>query len=179
LYEFKHDVAAYLAGADVPSKTLADLIAFDDAHAGAEMPWFGQELFLQAQAKGPLTDQAYLDALARAKRRAGPEGIDAALKANKLDALLAPSWGPAFPTDPVLGDHVVSGDPTVGGVSQITSVAGYPSITVPAGFAHELPVGIVFMGAAWSEPTLIGIAYGYEQATQARKPPKFLPTLAP
>ncbi len=177
LYEFKHDVAAYLAGADVAPKTLADLIAFNDAHADTEMPWFGQELFLQAQAKGPLTDQAYLDALARAKRRAGPEGIDAALKANRLDALLAPSWGPAYPTDLVLGDHVVSGDPTVGGVSQITSVAGYPSITVPAGFAHELPVGIVFMGAAWSEPTLIGIAYDYEQATQARKPPKFLPTL--
>jgi amidase len=179
LYEFKHDIAAYLAGADVAPKTLADLIAFNTAHADAEMPWFGQELFEQSQAKGPLTDKAYLDALARAKRRAGPEGIDAALKAGRLDALLAPSWGPAFPTDPLLGDHVVSGDPTVGGASQITSVAGYPSITVPAGFAHELPVGIVFMGAAWSEPTLIGIAYGYEQATQARKPPKFLPTLAP
>ena len=181
LYEFKHDIAAYLAGAaaGVAPKTLADLIAFNEAHADAEMPWFGQELFLQAEAKGPLTDKAYLDALARAKRRAGPEGIDAALKANRLDALLAPSWGPAFPTDLVLGDHVVSGDPTVGGVSQITSVAGYPSITVPAGFAHELPVGIVFMGAAWSEPTLLGIAYGYEQATQARKPPKFLPTLGP
>jgi amidase len=179
LYEFKHDIAAYLAGADVAPKTLADLIAFNEAHADTEMPWFGQELFEMAEAKGPLTDQAYVDALARAKRRAGPEGIDAALAANRLDALLAPSWGPAFPTDPVLGDHVVSGDPTVGGVSQITSVAGYPSITVPAGFAHELPVGIVFMGAAWSEPTLIGIAYGYEQATHARKPPKFLPTLAP
>jgi amidase len=179
LYEFKHDVAAYLAGAEVAPKTLADLIAFNKAHADAEMPWFGQELFEMAEAKGPLTDQAYVDALARAKRRAGPEGIDAALRANKLDALLAPSWGPAYTTDPVLGDHVVSGDPTIGGVSQITSVAGYPSITVPAGFAHELPVGIVFMGAAWSEPTLIGIAYGYEQATHARKPPKFLPTLSP
>jgi amidase len=179
LYEFKHDVAAYLAGAEVAPKTLADLIAFNKAHADAEMPWFGQELFEMAEAKGPLTDQAYVDALARAKRRAGPEGIDAALRANKLDALLAPSWGPAYTTDLVLGDHVVSGDPTIGGVSQITSVAGYPSITVPAGFAHELPVGIVFMGAAWSEPTLIGIAYGYEQATHARKPPKFLPTLSP
>jgi amidase len=179
LYEFKHDVAAYLAGAEVAPKTLADLIAFNKAHADAEMPWFGQELFEMAEAKGPLTDQAYVDALARAKRRAGPEGIDAALRANRLDALLAPSWGPAYTTDPVLGDHVVSGDPTIGGVSQITSVAGYPSITVPAGFAHELPVGIVFMGAAWSEPTLIGIAYGYEQATHARKPPKFLPTLSP
>jgi amidase len=177
LYEFKHDIAAYLADAGVAPKTLADLIAFNKAHAEREMPWFGQELFEQAQAKGPLTDRTYLDALARAKRRAGPEGIDAAMQAHKLDALLAPSWGPAFPTDLVLGDHVVSGDPTVGGVSQITSVAGYPSITVPAGFAHELPVGIVFMGRAWSEPTLIEIAYGYEQASKARKPPRFLPTL--
>ena len=177
LYEFKHDIAAYLARTDVAPKTLADLIAWNKAHAELEMPWFGQELFEQAQAKGPLTDRAYLDALARAKRRAGPEGIDAALQAHQLDALLAPSWGPAFPTDTVLGDHVVSGDPTVGGVSQITSVAGYPSITVPAGFAHELPVGIVFMGRAWSEPTLIAIAYGFEQAAKARKPPRFLPTL--
>ena len=177
LYEFKHDIAAYLAHADVAPKTLADLIAFNKAHAAREMPWFAQELFEQAQAKGALSDRAYLDALARAKRRAGPEGIDAAMQANKLDALLAPSWGPAFPTDLVLGDHVVSGDPTVGGVSQITSVAGYPSITVPAGFAHELPVGIVFMGRAWSEPTMIEIAYGFEQASKARKPPRFLPTI--
>lgn len=179
LYEFKHDIAAYLAAAGAGPKTLADLIAFNEAHADAEMPWFGQELFEMAEAKGPLTDAAYVEALARARRRAGPEGIDAALKAHKLDALLAPSWGPAFPTDPVLGDHVVSGDPTIGGVSQLTSVAGYPSITVPAGFAHGLPVGIVFMGTAWSEPTLIGIAYAYEQATQARRPPAFLPTIAP
>ncbi len=179
LYEFKHDIAAYLAGAGVAPKTLADLIAFNNEHAAQEMPWFGQELFEQAQAKGPLTERSYLDALARAKRRAGPEGIDAALEANSLDALLAPSWGPAFPTDLVLGDHVVSGDPTVGGVSQITSVAGYPSITVPAGFAHQLPVGIVFMGAAWSEPRLIEIAYGFEQAARARRPPTFIPTLGP
>ena len=177
LYEFKHDIASYLAHANVPSKSLADLIAFNQAHADHELPWFGQELFEQAQAKGPLTDKAYLDALARMKQRAGPEGIDAALKSHQLDALLAPSWGPAFPTDPLLGDHVVSGDPTIGGVSQIAAVAGYPSITVPATMAHGLPVGIVFMGAKWSEPTLIAIAYGFEQASHARQPPRFLPTL--
>ncbi|MEO6228439.1 MAG: amidase [Thermomonas sp.] len=177
LYELKHDLAEYLAGANVAPKTLADLIAFNKAHADQEMPWFGQELFESAQAKGPLTDKVYLDALANSKRMAGPEGIDAAMQAQHLDALLAPSWGPAYPTDPILGDHVVSGDPTVGGASQLTSVAGYPSITVPAGNVHDLPVGIVFMGRAWSEPTLIEIAYGFEQATKSRKPPRFIPTL--
>ena len=177
LYEFKHDIAAYLAHANVGPKTLADLIAFNNAHADRELPWFGQELFEQAQAKGPLSDRAYLDAQARARRHAGPEGIDLALKAHQLDALLAPSWGPAFPTDPLLGDHVVSGDPTIGGVSQLAAVAGYPSITVPAAMAHGLPVDIVFMGTRWSEPTLIAIAYGFEQASHARQPPRFLPTL--
>ena len=177
LYELKHDLAQYLAGANVAPKTLADLIAFNKAHADQEMPWFGQELFESAQAKGPLTDKVYLDALAKSKRMAGPEGIDAAMQAQHLDALLAPSWGPAYPTDPILGDHVVSGDPTVGGASQLSAVAGYPSITVPAGNVHGLPVGIVFMGRAWSEPTLIEIAYGFEQATKSRKPPTFIPTL--
>jgi amidase len=177
LYDFKHDIAAYLAGRPkVGPKTLADLIAFDDAHRAEEMPWFGQELFLEAEAKGPLSDQAYTDALEKAKRLAGPEGIDAALARDRLDALLSPSWGPAFVTDPVLGDHIVSGDPTVGGASQPAAVAGYPSIAVPAGYAHGLPVGIVFFGAKWSEPTLIAIAYGFEQHTHAFTPPRFLAT---
>ena len=178
LYDFKHDINAYLATrTGLSVHTLADLIAFDTAHAAEEMTWFGQELFEQAEAKGPLTDKAYLDALAKAKRLAGPEGIDAALAAQHLDALLAPSWGPAFMTDPVLGDHIVSGDPTVGGASQPAAVAGYPSITVPAGWAHGLPVGIVLFGAKWSEPALISIAYGFEQHTQAWQPPKFLDTV--
>ncbi|MDI3258967.1 MAG: amidase [Sinobacteraceae bacterium] len=175
LYDFKHDLAAYLATRpNLQVKSLADLIAFDRNHADEEMPWFGQELFEQAQRKGPLTDAAYREALAKAKRLAGPEGIDAALAKDHLDALLAPSWGPAFVTDLVLGDHVVSGDPTVGGASQPAAVAGYPSITVPAGFAHGLPVGIVLFGTAWSEPKLIAMAYGFEQHAHAWRPPRFL-----
>jgi amidase len=178
LYDFKHDLNAYLAGRKgLQVKTLADLIAFDQQHAAREMPWFGQDLFEQAQAKGPLTDKAYLDALNKAKQLSGPQGIDAALGANHLDALLSPSWGPAYLTDLVLGDHIVSGNPTVGGASQPAAVAGYPSITVPAGWAHGLPVGIVFFSGKWSEPTLISIAYGFEQHTHAWQPPKFLPTV--
>lgn len=178
LYDFKHDINAYLATRDgLDVHTLADLIAFNQAHASEEMPWFGQELFEQAQAKGPLSDKAYTEALAKARRLSGPGGIDAALKAHHLDALLAPSWGPAFMTDPVLGDHIVSGDPTVGGASQPAAVAGYPSIAVPAGFAHGLPVGIVLFGAKWSEPTLISIAYGFEQHAQAWQPPTFIDTV--
>ena len=177
LYEFKHDINAYLATRpQLKMKNLADLIAFNQREAHREMPWFAQELFEQAQAKGPLTEKAYTDALAKAKRLSGPEGIDAALRAHHLDALLAPSWGPAFVTDPVLGDHIVSGDPTVGGASQPAAVAGYPSITVPAGFAHGLPIGIVLFGAKWSEPTLISIAYGFEHHAKAWQPPRFLDT---
>jgi amidase len=158
-------------------KTLADLIAFNDAHKEQEMPWFGQELFLMAQEKGGLDDPTYKDIVEKNKRLAGPEGIDAALAKDHLDALVAPSWGPAFVNDLVLGDHVVSGDPTVGGVSAPAAIAGYPSITLPVAFAHELPVGIVFFGAKWSEPTLIAIAYGVEQKANAFQRPKFLPTL--
>jgi len=173
-YDFKHDINAYLAtrrGLSV--HTLSDLIAFDKRESSRELPWFGQELFEQAEARGPLTDAAYTQALEKAKRLAGPEGIDAALKADHLDALLAPSWGPAYMTDPVLGDHIVSGDPTIGGASQPAAVSGYPSMTVPAGWAHGLPVGIVLFGAKWSEPTLIAIGYGFEQHTHAWRAPTF------
>jgi amidase len=172
LYDFKHDINAYLAARKgLQVKTMADLIAFNRQASAREMPWFGQELFEQAQAKGPLSDKAYLAALAKAKRLAGPDGIDAALKANHLDALLAPSSAPAFVTDLLLGDHVV------GGASQPAAVAGYPSITVPAGSAHGLPIGIVLFGAKWSEPALIGMAYGFEQHVAPWRAPRFLDTL--
>ena len=178
LYEFKHDLNTYLATrTNLKVKNLADLIAFNQREAKREMPWFGQELFEQAQAKGELTDEAYTSALAKAKQLSGPDGIDAALKSQLLDALLAPSWGPTFVTDPILGDHVVSGDPTVGGASQPAAMAGYPSITVPAGFAHGLPVGIVLFGTRWSEPTLIAMAYGFEQHAKVWQPPTFLDTV--
>jgi len=177
-YDFKNDLNAYLATRPgLTVKTLADLIAFNQREAAREMPWFGQQLLEQAQAKGPLTDKVYLDALTKEKQLAGPQGIDAALAKDHLDALLAPSWGPAFTTDLVLGDHMVSGDPNIGGASQPAAVAGYPSITVPAGWAHGLPVGIVLFGAKWSEPTLISVAYGFEQHALAWQPPKFLNTV--
>jgi amidase len=172
LYEFKHDLNAYLSTrTGLPVHTLADLIAWNKAHAAQEMPWFAQELFVRAEAKGPLTDKAYTDALAKSKRLSGPEGIDAALAANHLDALLAPAQGPAWTTDLVNGDHE--------GHSAYSpaAVAGYPSITVPAGFEHGLPIGMLFFAGKWSEPTLIGMAYAYEQATHARRDPQFLPTV--
>jgi amidase len=173
LHEFKHGVERYLAerAPDAPVRTLADLIAFNQREAARVMPWFGQDILEAANASGGLDDEAYRKALSEAKRMAGPEGIDAALAAHDLDALLAPSNGPAWLTDPVNGDHFG------GGSSQPAAVAGYPNITVPAGFVHGLPVGVSFFGAAWSEPTLIGIAYAFEQAQRARKSPTFRATV--
>lgn len=172
LYDFKHDLNQYLAtrkGLAVHS--LKDLIAWNKAHATEEMPWFGQDIFVKAEAKGPLTDKAYTEALAREKELSGPKGIDAALATDHLDALLAPAQDPAWTID------LVNGDPDGAAAYGPAAVAGYPSITVPAGFVHGVPVGMLFFAGKWSEPTLIGIAYAYEQATHARRDPKFLPTV--
>jgi amidase len=169
LYEFKHGVERYLAerAPDAPVRTLADVIALNRREAARALPWFGQDTLEAANAKGGLDEPAYRAALEDAKRMAGREGIDAALAAHDLDALMAPSNGPAWRTDLVNGDHFS------GGSSQPAAVAGYPNITVPAGEVHGLPVGVSFFGAAWSEPTLIGIAHAFERAQPARKPPTF------
>jgi amidase len=173
LYELKADLADYLAalGPGARVKSLADVIAFNEAHRDREMPCFGQELFLQAQEKGPLTDPAYREALAKNRRLSREEGLDAVLGQHRLDAIVAPTGGPAWLTDCVTGDHFG------GGSSTPPAVAGYPAVTVPCGFAFELPVGITFMGRAWSEPVLLRLAYAYEQATRWRKAPRFLPSL--
>jgi amidase len=168
LYEFRTDLNAYLATRKgVPVKTLADLIAFNEREREREMPFFGQELFVMAEKKGPLTDKAYVNALARNRRLSGRLGIDAVMLKHRLDALVMPTLNPAWTTDLVNGDHFL------GGSSTPAAVAGYPSVTVPAGFAHGLPVGLSFVGRAWSEPTLLKLAYAFEQATKHRRAPRF------
>jgi amidase len=174
LFEFKHDLNSYLSNlpASVTVRSLTDLIAFNEANKDKEMPWFGQELFVMADKKGPLTDKVYLKEVSDLKRLAGKEGIDATLQKNKLDAIIGPTGGPSWNTDWVNGDHFS------GGSSAPAACAGYPAITVPAGFIFGLPVGITFMGTAWSEPALIRIAYAFEQATRHRKVPEYKPRLA-
>ena len=137
------------------------------------MPIFAQELFVNAQAKGPLTEKEYVDAHERARRLAGAEGIDAALAKDHLDVLVAPTMGAAWVTDWVNGDHFLGG-----GVSSAPAVAGYPHVTVPMGLVRGLPVGLSLVGTAWSEPKLIACAFAFEQASHARQPPHF-PTSVP
>ncbi len=172
LYELKADLNSYLAalGPGAPVHTLEEIIEFNEHHREKEMPYFGQDTFIKAQAKGPLTEKAYLDALEKDHRLTRKEGIDAVMEKFQLDAMVAPTGGPAWLTDLVDGDH------DTGGSSTPPAVAGYPNITVPAGLIFGLPVGISFFGRAYSEPTLIKLAYSFEQATRHRRAPRFLPT---
>jgi amidase len=170
-FEFKSDLNAYLETRRT-GLTLEKLIDFNDKHRDEEMPHFEQEIMLQSQKKGPLTDPAYRRALTKCQRLSRAEGIDAVLKKYNVDAIVAPTAGPAWLTDWVNGDH------DIGGCSTPAAVAGYAHITVPAGLIHGLPVGLSFFGGAWSEPTLLKFAFAFEQASNARKPPRFLPTIA-
>jgi len=171
LYEFKDGINTYLKAAGHTPGSLADLIDWNEQHRDNVMPWFGQELFQMAQAKGSLNEPDYIQARDNARRLAGPDGLLAALDAHQLDALIVPSAPPAWLTDPLLGDHFI------GGGAGIAAVAGTPSITVPIGDVRGLPLGLTLMGRAHSEAQLIGFAYAFEQTTHARKPPEFLETL--
>lgn len=169
LYEFKADLNKYLAGLGpgAPVHSMKEVIEFNDRHRDREMPYFGQDIMLKAEEKGPLTSKEYLDALAKDHRMSRTEGIDAVMGKNRLDALVAPTAGPPWTNDLVNGDH------TTGGSSTPAAVAGYPNINVPAGYVFGLPVGISFFGRAYSEPALIKLAYSFEQATRLRKAPEF------
>jgi amidase len=171
MYELKADLNAYLAwlGPNTPMKTLKEIIEFNEKNAAKEMPFFGQENFLKAEEKGPLTTQEYVDAMKKNHELAGKDGIDATMDKHKLDAIVAPTGGPAWLID------IVNGDSFGGGSSEFAAVAGYPNVNVVAGFSYGLPVGVSFFGRAWSEPVLIKLAYAYEQATKFRKAPRFLP----
>jgi amidase len=169
LYEFKAGLESYFAslGEKSPVRTLADAIAFNERHREREMPYFGQEIFLKAQAKGPLSTPAYGEALDTCRRLSRKEGLDAVLDGQRLDALVAPTGAPAWVIDPVSGDHYVGGNTTP------AAVAGYPTVSVPMGLVFGLPVGISFIGRAWSELVLVRLACAFEQATHHRRPPQF------
>ena len=173
LYEFKADLNVYLKALGPAAKvhSLADVIEFNEREKAREMPFFGQEIMVMAQKKGPLTSTGYQKAVATCRALSRTKGIDAAMTKHRLDAIVAPTGGPAWPIDLVNGDHFF------GASSTPAAVAGYPNITVPAGHVLGLPVGISFIGRPWTEAKLIGLAYAYEQATKHRQPPKFLPTL--
>ena len=173
LYEFKDGLNAYLAslGASAPVKTLAELIAWNEKETAREMPWFRQEMFERAQKKGPLTDAAYRTARATCVRKSRAEGIDATLAKHRLDAIVFPSNQPAWLTDHLNGDHFTGGNTT------FAAVAGYPSVTLPMGFVHSLPVGMSFVGAAWTDWQLLKYAFAFEQHTKRRQPPRYMVTL--
>ncbi len=174
LYEFKADMASYLATRGPGPKSMKDLIAFNESHRAVEMPYFEQEIFLMADKKGPLTDEAYKKALQKNHQLSRTEGIDATLKKYNLDAIIAPTGGPMCLIDLVIGDKLIPPFGSPRWSPSMPAVAGYPHITVPAGYIFGIPVGISFMGGAWSEPVLIKLAYSFEQATKYRKPPRFL-----
>ncbi len=173
MYELKADLNTYLAGlgANAPVRTLKDIIDFNERNHQKELQHFGQDLFVKAEAKGPLTEKAYLEAIEKNHQLARTEGIDATMDKFHLDAIVAPTGGPAWLTDLITGDHFA------GGSSNAAAVAGYPNINVTAGFISGLPVGISFFGRAWSEPTLIRLAFAFEQTTKARRAPRFLSTI--
>jgi len=174
LFELKADLNAYLAslGPEAPVKTLKDVIDFNEKHADTELVHFGQELFVEAEKKGPLSDPKYVAGLKKIQRLAREEGIDAVMTRHQLDAIITPTNAPAWTTDHLNGDHFT------GGNSAPAAIAGYPNITVPCGNVGGLPVGISFFGRAWSEPVLIKIAFAYEQATKHRRVPTFIPSTA-
>jgi amidase len=170
LHEFKHDLPLWLAtfAPHAPIRTLADVIAFNETHRDREMPYFGQELLIQAQALGGLDSEVYVQALAACRKGSREEGIDRAIRKHRLDAIVAPTGGTAWLTDFINGDS--SGD----GFSTPAAVAGYPHLTVPAGLVRGLPIGLSFVGPAWSEARLLALGYAFEQATQWREEPQFI-----
>ena len=173
-YEFKTDLNAYLAtlGPDAPVRTLAEIIEFNEQNAELEMPYFGQQRMIASQARGPLTDEVYLNAVRTIQRGNREEGIDALMNEHQLDAIVAPTRDLPWTTDHIKGDRLDGGSS-----AGPAAIAGYPDISVPMGFVSGLPAGVSFFGRAWSEPVLIRIAYAFEQATQHRRAPTFAPTL--